>query len=574
LRVTAALGWIIAATAAVPPVLAQPSVRVSAATRITLQTARVERGVEVTGSLVDDLGAPLSEHLVELVIDGPVGREKRALRTDDAGTFHAILDAPSARYRVLVKYGGDTAYAAAEATRDVDMSRADVRLTFIEPRGLRVDLDRPSHKVAVRSESAVGGVGLDIALLDEAGRELARGRTDANGAFRVELAAQTFGAPGVGRLVAQTSGDAQRAAARAEMEILRFRNTELALQVRPDTDRQGLVFTGTLRSGQSGIGNKAIGLFDGERHLTTIRTTQDGSFQHVAARSSLSGAPSATLHVQARFDTDAPWLGSSRSTVSTLRLQTDAPPSPFWLLVPLGLCATLLWLLTRRELQQRHDLRAAVTQRGPGFHPTRRGPAGPPQRTRISGLVLDASDQRPLAAARVTLACADQHLEVATDSAGRFDSGDVTPGTWQLRVSAIGYAAVTSHAVVPHRGEWSDVQVLLASLRSAAVHAYRPAATRALPSLALWETWTARETLDNALRNGLAPASFIQLTDRVERAAYAKVAPNADDVAAIERVAMTAISEMPDVTVHDEAADQSHSRNSSAPLRARIPHRR
>ena len=80
---------------------------------------------------------------------------------------------------------------------------------------------------------------------------------------------------------------------------------------------------------------------------------------------------------------------------------------------------------------------------------------------------------------------------------------------------------------VPHRGEWSDVQVLLTSSRAAAVAAYRPVAARALPSLELWERWTARETLESAMRAGRAPDSFVQLTEHVERAAYAKTPPNA-----------------------------------------------
>src|SRR6185369_1557656 len=111
---------------------------------------------------------------------------------------------------------------------------------------------------------------------------------------------------------------------------------------------------------------------------------------------------------------------------------------------------------------------------------------------------------------------------------------------------------------------------LLTSARAAAVAAYRPVAERALPSLDLWERWTARETLESAMRAGRAPASFAQLTEHVERAAYAKSPPNASDLATIERTADTALAEMPDATRSDQ---HSHSRN-SARLRARIPHHR
>jgi hypothetical protein len=550
--------------------LAQPSVRVRAATQVDVQAERRANGVEVTGTLRDDLGAPLALRAIELVVDAESGREKRALRTDAEGAFHATLDAAATRFRLRIRFAGDTEYAESESARDIDVTRAEVHLEFAEPRARRADLDHESLAIEVRARSAIGAADLALRILDERGRELAQGRTDTSGALRVEVPTRSLGDPGIGRLAVEAPGDERRAAARAELELLRYRATSVTLSVRSDTDHGEFVFAGALRSADAALAGKAIGLFDGDRHLVTITTAPDGSFRQVATRAALSGPRETTLHVQARFEADAPWLGSSRSAIATLRLPADVPPSPLWLLAPLALCAALLWLLSRRELQQRHEAREREAQPGPGFQPGRRE-LGEPERTRITGTVRDASDQRALEAATLSFTCGDRQQMLVTDVAGRFDSGELGAGTWKLHVAAPGYAAVASVAVVPHRGEWSDVQVRLASLRSAAVNAYRPAAVRAMPSIALWETWTPRETLDNARRNGAAPDSFVQLTDRVEQAAYAKVAPNADDVAAIESAAVTAISEMPDVSDH---ADQSQSRNSSALLRARIPHRR
>jgi hypothetical protein len=227
--------------------------------------------------------------------------------------------------------------------------------------------------------------------------------------------------------------------------------------------------------------------------------------------------------VQARFDSDGPWLGASRSEVATLRVAAPTTPNAVWLVAPFSLCAILLWLLTRRDLQQRDEQRGAPPPLGAGFHPSHRGAGHAADRVRIWGEVRDAVNGRAVHGATLSLELAALRVELTSVEGGRFESRDLAPGVWMLRVQASGYAALTSKVVVPHRGEWSDVQVLLASLRSAAVDAYRPAAARALPSLALWESWTARETLANAQRNGHAPLSFVQLTDRVELAAYARI---------------------------------------------------
>jgi hypothetical protein len=569
-RALVILGLLAVCSALGSRALAQPSVRVRATTRVELRATPSEQGLELDGSLLDDLGAPLAGRHLDVVIDmGASARRTQTLQTSQDGRFHALLALRADHYRTVARFAGDTQYAGSEQARDADASLSGVTLQFIEPRSLRLDLDAPKQLVRLRADSASGGAGLDLRLHDERGHQLAAGRTDANAEFRVELAADALGEPGVGRLIARSSADARRAPAEAGLEVLRFRATSLSLAARSDPQTGRVVLEGVLRDSRSGLANKAVGLFLGADHLATIWTSQNGAFRYATADLPQSESPRPALQLQARFDTDAPWIGASRSPVVVLQLHRSTPPSPLWLMVPLALCALLLWLLSRRELQDRHEQRVSVPERGAGFHPSR-GASLRAGSTHISGDVRDATSGRPVPTAKLTLQTTGHTLAVAIDAAARFQSPELRAGDWTFIIEAPGYATLSGRVTVPHRGEWSDVQVSLASLRSAALLAYRPAALRALPSLELWECWTARETLDNALRSGLASTSFVQLTEQVERAAYAEQPPNANDLVEIQRVARAAMDDMPEVS---KSENQSPSRN-SASLRARIPHHR
>jgi hypothetical protein len=63
-----------------------------------------------------------------------------------------------------------------------------------------------------------------------------------------------------------------------------------------------------------------------------------------------------------------------------------------------------------------------------------------------------------------------------------------------------------------------------------------------LPSPELWEGWTLSETLAGARRSGRATESFVQLTELVERAAYARTPPNEAEVKTIETAATVVVT--------------------------------
>jgi hypothetical protein len=547
---------------------AQPLVRVQAGTQIVLHSAQGSDGLELRGALLDDLGAPLAGRMVQVEVrDERTGEavQQLAVRSADDGSFGAAAAQPAGAYRVRVRFAGDSHHAESRAERTVDLARAEVRLAFIEPRTVRLDLDAERQPVALRASSRLSGEGLSIEVRNERGAVVTRGTTDADGMLRAVVPAAALGEAGHGKLIAHSQPDALRGGALAEVAVLRWRATQLALRAQVDARRQQVTLEGSLRDRRSGLAGEAIGIFDGNTHVTTVLTDRAGRFRHDGLASGARPDAQRTLRLQARFDSDASWLGSSRSEVVELALVPEAPVSPLWLLLPLCSSAALVWLLLRRPAAER-AARKAPPAVGIGIHPGRGRARGRAEQRRIAGTVRDALTERPVRGAPLSLRGPDASaLELVTGDDGSFRSDELRDGEWTLSISAAGYATLSGTLAIPHRGEWADMDVQLQSLRSAAVAAYRPAAMRVLPDAELWRRWTPRETLQHAQQKGRATEPFVQLTQQVEHAAYSGTPPTADDVAAVEQTASEALARFP------ETPSQP---GGSGLLRATIPHRR
>jgi hypothetical protein len=314
--------------------------------------------------------------------------------------------------------------------------------------------------------------------------------------------------------------------------------TALTLAADAAGDAGSLQVSGSLKAGDVGLGDKAIGFFDGERHLGSVLTDREGRFTW---RGDASGARSDApqeLALQARFESDAPWLGSSHSETQYLQLASESGPSPLLLLLPCVGCLWLLWWLDRAASARR---RQSAQAEDDGEAPTVGVHAAPPRRLRpthwnVAGEIRDATRRRAIQNATVELIPdgGGDLLSVQPDARGRFDSGALKAGAWTVRVLAPGYAPSASRFTVPHRGEWSAASVRLESLRDAAVRAFEPAARAVLPAGTPIGQTTAREVWQRAFRLGRGGEPLRELTARVDRAAYGPQPPTLDDV---ERIA-------------------------------------
>ena len=158
----------------------EPEVRVYARTRIALEAARDARGFQLQGSLRDDADAGLGGRALVLEISAAdVGSEvhSTALRSAADGRFAAAVELKRGAYRVRVRFAGDAHYAASEGELPIDLTRAEVRLRFIEPATATLDLERAPHAIFLRASSPLGGAGLSVDIEDERGRKVAQGTT-------------------------------------------------------------------------------------------------------------------------------------------------------------------------------------------------------------------------------------------------------------------------------------------------------------------------------------------------------------------------------------------------------------
>lgn len=516
---------------------AQSEVRVRAGTRVATMRAEQDAGTtRVSGRLLDDADQPVVGALVSLVArDASAARRSHLTVTTGAtGAFEGRFALPSRGLRFAAEYGGDAFHDAAEFVVVVDTLRASVRLVWMMPSG-RLDLDAPEQRVALRAESSAGAADLAVEVLDELERVVARGRTDAAGRLVAPLERGVLGAPGAGVLSARSLADATRAEARAEMAVLRVRRSRL--EANAEFDGADVRIRGTLRDAQGGLPHKAIGVFASDAHLATVWTDDAGRFVLRLAPPG-SDVSADGIAWEARFDSDAPWIGSSRS--GRLRA-ADADRTPSHLIGILGsVCVSALLLLATRTRRRPEVALAAGPQVAPGIYAPRRRRLFGARRWEVAGQVIDATRGLALPSATVEVrAFSGQPIAIPVDEFGRFASRPLAQGPWTLHVAAERYASATASIDIPHGGECVDVRVRLQSLRSVAEGHYRPIANALLPDRALWYFWSARETLAHSEATGRSSDLLARLTERVERACYGPSAPSLQDLDAIARDART-----------------------------------
>ena len=527
------LAWVAAlATLAAPTAQAQPVVRVRAETRIELRVERSPDRVTFEGTLWDDRGDPLPGRPVDVRVaelDG-LARGHQGARTDSRGHFTTTFPLEPGTYRVEAHFEGEDRYHRVDVVQTLDLSRAHVRLSMSVPNGGRLDLlnlDERDHSIAVSAQSEEGGAGLSVELSNEVGERLAVGTTGADGSCTLTIESASLGAPATGRLVVHTPGDARRAAAQTEVLVVRYRPTRLTLDASPRRARadEPVHVEVELSDSAGPLGREAVGLFAGEDHLETVLTDERGRIERDVSLGAEDGEP---VILSARFLSDAPWRPASRSEPIAIEIEVRGATPWEWLLLPMGICAALVWWVQRRA----SSVPAARTR-----EPARPAPPGIvasgakarlEDRRDVSGQVLDADEGHALAGGTVTLG----ELSASTDVDGRFTFVDVPDGEHGLRVNAEGYETRDAAVRVPHRGPWSSATVRLRSFRQLAIIAYRPVAEALVPSPRWWAFWTPRELLERARREQRAQVE--EITDAIELAAYDAKLPTLDDVDAID----------------------------------------
>lgn len=532
-----------------PSATAQTRVRVMAETRIDVAAERAGSSVQVLGVLRDDLGQALPHRELQLftrqLVDdaAPLAAEgtfgAQTLLTDERGEFTLGVAWVAGRFTLACSFAGDEFHLPASVERAVDPTLADVRLRFdLDVTARELDLDLPEARVRVVAESSQGGEGLVLTLRDELGRAHGSATTDAGGHATFDLGEAPETAPGPGRWLVEFAGDTQRAAARAELPIVRVRATELSatLDAQALDPGETVTLSGALQDSRGGVAGGAVGVFGDGEHVTTVVTDASGAYS--ASFEVPRHREGTTWTLEARFAPEAPGPKPSVSPSVTLRVTSPWPLDWLWLLLPLGV--SLLALLVARRRERRTSLPALrTTALPPGITVGARTP-GTHRHDQLAGVVLDHQSGAPRAGAIITLSRAAgasdaSELRAESDQDGRFALGGLPPGEYRLRVQLAGYVGVDQSVSVPHRGEWSDVVVRVESYRARALAVFRRVGRSFVASERVFETTTNREIPEAAPEAHRGP--LLALAQHTDRLYYGPVDPEAGDLPPLEHAA-------------------------------------
>lgn len=516
-----------------------PTLHVRANTRLELHAQPSANSVRIDGVLLDDLDEALEGRNIlltlETVADSGSQPESssRTLRTDRAGRFVQALTRGSGRYTLHASFAGDSAYEPSIFSQTFDVTRADVQLQFALPPGHVVSLDEATSAFEVRATSPAGAAGLALELRDDTGKVLAKGVSDEQGVWRGTLSNSELGPPGTAEWIALSAQDAERAAGRARLSILRQRATVLKLTAASYDERHEVVLVqGALSTKVAPVQRAAIGLFLDGDHAQTVLTNERGEFQYALPLPRRSEP--FVRHASARFDPDSPALVASRSEERTVTIPARPGPSFWWVLIPTLLSLAFSFLFIRRNTWL--GSRAPAPTHLPGVQLGTSRRRAPTQST-LDGVVEDADTAARLVDATLRVARSDGAAMVARVSAdGSFAIAALAPGAYRIEARAPGYALEATEVRIPHAGEGSGLRVRLPSLRTLALEAHRPLMRRVFPAREQQNTATVRETLLGAPPDWSRPP-LERLSDLVEHTAYAPDEPRDEHVQAIEQQA-------------------------------------
>jgi hypothetical protein len=531
---------------------AQRAVRIQAQSSfVDVSRVATVDGVEIRGRLLDDTEQPIELASIELELGAarargaflqcnsrePLrrkpGRPSRlAVQADAGGTFcvHASGARVGADAPLTLVFSGDAFHLGVRTAVPPIVPRLVLALAFEAP-ALELTLDRARHALRVNvapqatPPPALAPVALELVLITMA-KEVSLARAEwrlGEPSVEFSVSSEALGAPGPARLVARHRGSGSVAATEAEAVALRIAPVVLDARIeRRDAD--GVLIE---------VGSESVGGLSApgwvEAHAGSERlaaTPLEAGRAQLAIELSSSDQP---MSLQLRYRGDDPWW---------------VPGGPVELVVPAGEPAAPVrwpWLVLLLPIGY---LFVRALER-PGFStlPLPPAPAPPPQpvaevellaasspASGWSGIVRDAHDATPIAAARISIVLPEgesqpQGPSTSSDAEGRFRLGPfpVTVGA-TLRVTARAHSELTRP--LPPAGR---IGVALVSRRRTLVRRLVDWARAAGAPWTGASEPTPAEVLDVALRRD-EPA-VADWARSIESAAFGQRAPDAQQEA-------------------------------------------
>jgi len=553
-RLARALLCLIAVAASLPARADNPVIHVRARLRIDLDAVeRVPGGVLVHGSLRDDASdEPVAGRVVAVSLEGP-SFWHYAEPTGPDGSFRWRVPLPLGTYRLHIGAGGGEDYVAPTAIdRTLDVGLRTPTVTLQLP--ARVAAHAAAMHVVVEAHET-DGMGPPRAY---EGRVRLRVGGEPRGDVPVEDGHADFDLPGpFGRagnrieVTAEIPEDEERNGALVSKSVLLTTTSQLALGATPArlSPVESLAVTGALRDDDGPIAGAEVVLgIENGADLATFTTDEHGVFDGEIRGRDLPGG---AAFIEARYRPREEWRDGSVSPTVPIDV-LPAPPAAVWpyVISPLvTLLAALVaffardrrwrrWFAVARRVRRRGTVPASTT---PGLAESRRGILSSLRRPDhgLSGVVVDAADDRPIPTATLVARPADSVPRAATvDEHGRFAFEELPAGELIVSVAAPGYVSEHFTRALPHRGELRGARVRLVPVRARIFDAWRRAAAPLSPAGRAVETMTPRELLAHVERKRLVPHERLAaLTALVESAVWGARAPSAEDLTAAEEIA-------------------------------------
>jgi hypothetical protein len=528
------------------PAHAAPQIEIKARTALSLTRVHVaEVGrVDVRGQLLDKLtNLGIGSQAVHIVLGD---REATAITRPD-GSFSAALPAEPGPVRVTLRFGGDRSLDRAESMEVVtDPAKQHVELAIDKvadvPAGamLRVAASGDDGPLALPLIVEIAPYRSDKwkPLLGGPGTREAR-----------LLARREAGGAGLYRVRARFAGDARTQSASKEttIEVVTATTTTMALTGTRLAfgDRLGVAGT-VLDEDLQPVAGAAVTLTTADRRLAHFTTGNDGNYAFSIKGAEL-GAGTATLQVTA--DPGRSYAKPSSSAQKRIAVASPHPTPDSYTV--LGLIVTSLaaaaFLAARKSARSRLQRRASLPDLDAVGAEAREATAGGIELAKPSlaaalrratdhcfgGSVYDVVRRRPIGNATVRAANSVDRREATCSETGSFCFESLSPGHWDVSVSAPGHLTERFSIAIPHRGELRSARIDLVPVRERAFQLYRKVAEPALPNRRLWGIWSPRQIVDHVHKEHPTPA-LAALTAQVEEIYFSPRVAQEDALAEIQ----------------------------------------
>jgi hypothetical protein len=553
------------------PAAAGPIVIVSSRTAIELEPVRRlgPDTIGIYGKLVDKYSrAPIDYEQIAISVDGV----RQGDQTDRDGKFDATFYAigPGVHHLLIEYLGKDESYSATT----YEISNFDI---LKRPLSVSIELDRdvvpysdPQLQISLTARSdgtttpaLLGPFVVKVGDDSGDGKQVASLTTDGSGKATLNLRGALLGAPGRKRIEVAFAGNDQWDPARAELGFLLRTATAMTFALADaDVAHESKVrgsgrLVDDIAGGVAGATIELVKLdqpaagqtkpSSPEARTSLAKTTTDGSGNFSLSFDASELGPG-RFNLQASYDSNEEWRGSSQKVVTVDIAQPSPAPVSYTLLVfGATLLAVLAFILLRTRPWEKikwrrkqtppaeededrpaeEEVRAGLQLARPSVMSTLRRVRD----TGFAGAVANAVNGRPVGGATLLLRHESAgNQAVDSDGAGRFEIEGLAPGAWQVSVAAYGFCTERFIITIPHRGELRGARVDLLPVRERIFAMYGECAKPMLPETKLWGIWTPRQIFDHVRRQAEAP-KLAGLTDFVEEAYFSQRTPGEEAVA-------------------------------------------